>query len=96
MSQAPDKVITVTTSPTKLLSADPHRYSYEFQNQGAAPIYIGNSDQVATSGTRKGRILMSSALEYDNVAEDPKRVRGETWAVVAAGTCDVWVGEETA
>jgi hypothetical protein len=94
MSEGTERLVTVTTTPTKLFSTNPSRFSYVMQNQGATPMYIGNSDQVATSGTRTGRILLPNALESDNAYEDPKLVAGEQWGVVSAGSITVWVREE--
>jgi hypothetical protein len=89
-------IITVGTNPTKLFSQNQNRYSYIIQNQGAAPIFLGKDSTVTpgTGQTTDGRILMPSAMETDNIAEDPKNTRGEIWAIVAAGTCKVWTQEE--
>jgi hypothetical protein len=89
----PSRIVTVTTTATRLLDIHPTRKQYIIQNQGSADIYIDTTKEVATSGTRKGRTLAAGAMESANSIEDFILIKEEQYAIVAAGTADVWVYE---
>jgi len=86
-------IITVTTTATKLLDVMPLRKEYSIQNQGSVMIYLGISDQVATSGTRKGRQLAPNGIEDANKDDNPELISLPLYAIAESGTCTVWVWE---
>lgn len=88
-----EKIITVTTTATKLLDLLPTRKEYIVQNQGSVTIYLGISSNVAVSGTRKGRELSAGVIESANDKEDSQIVKEELYGIVSAGSADVWVWE---
>lgn len=88
-----EKVVTVGTTATQILGINPSRTEYKVQNQGAASVYLGTSDNVATSGTRKGRELAAGVLESANVNDDPELIKEALYGIVATGSADVWVWE---
>ena len=91
----PSKIVTVTTTPIKLLDINPCREQYIIQNQDASvSLYMDNTKEVSTSGTRTGRILTAMGLESANKDEDPALIGKELFGVVAAGSISVWVWEE--
>ena len=89
----PSKIITVSTTPTKLLDMMACREQYIIQNQDLSnDLYINDNDQVATSGTRKGRILAPMGIESASKNEDPALIKKEQYGV-AATSITVWVWE---
>jgi hypothetical protein len=90
----PSRIVTVTTTPTKLLDIHPCRQQYIIQNQDTAiNLYIDETNQVSSSGTRTGRILAPLGLESANKNEDPELIKKEQYGVVASGSITVWVWE---
>jgi len=86
-------IITIGTTATKILDQSITRKEITIQNQGAATVYLGISENVAVSGTRKGRELAAGVIETINSKDDPELIKERMYGIVAAGTVDVWVWE---
>jgi len=86
-------LVSVGTTPTKLLERSDWRVEYILQNQGSVNCYIADDRNVATSGELTGRILSPSAIETANEKDDPVLIRKAQWGIVVSGTCNIWVYE---
>jgi hypothetical protein len=89
----PERIVTVTTVPTKILDLNPSRKEYKIQNQSTVTVYLGSSNRVSTTGTRKGRRLEPGVLEEANFMDDPQMITLELYGVVVSGSADLWVWE---
>jgi hypothetical protein len=91
----PSRIVTVGTTPVQLLDIMPCRKQYLIQNQDLnINLFIDETDQVSTSGTRTGRILWAMGLESANNKDDPAIIAKPMYGVVASGSITVWVFEE--
>ena len=89
----PSRVLTVGTTPVKLLDIHLCREQYIIQNQDlSVDLYIDETKEVSTSGTRTGRILSPMGVECANKDEDPALIKKEQYGV-AASSITVWVWE---
>ena len=82
--------ITVTTTATRLLTANTARTSFLMVNNGSASVFIGENNTVTTSN---GLPIASGG----QLAED-RGVRlylGDVFGIVASGTEDMRVWERT-
>lgn len=87
------KIVSVGTTATRLLDVRLGRKEYQLQNQGSATIFLGNDENVAVSGTRTGRKLPAGAMESANYRDEPESIILPLYAIVASGTCNVWVND---
>jgi len=87
------KIVTVGTSPTILFDVNLTRQAFMIQNQGAISVYVSDNPNLAVSGVNTGRILGPNEIEVGTVFIDPKAVVGRMYAVVAAGTCDLYIDD---
>ena len=88
-----EKIVTVTTTPTLILSINPGRTEYILQNQSSITVYLGITSSVSTSGTRKGRELAAGGLESANKQENPGLIKQQLYGVVISDSADIWVWE---
>ena len=89
----PSRIVTVGTTPVKLLDMMACREQYIIQNQDLSnDLYINDTNEVATSGTRKGRILAPMGIESACKSEDSALIKKEQYGV-AGVSITVWVWE---
>ena len=88
-----EKIVTVTATPTLILSVNPERTEYVLQNQGSMTVYLGITSTVSTSGTRKGRELAAGVLESANKQESPELIKQQLYGIVISDSADIWVWE---
>ena len=88
-----EKIVTVTSTPTLILSMNPGRAEYMLQNQSSMTVYLGITSAVSTSGTRKGRELPAGVLESANKQENPELIKQQLYGVVVSDSADIWVWE---
>jgi hypothetical protein len=76
--------VTVTTSPTLILAANPERKGAIVYNNGSVVVYIGFDASVTTSN---GLTVQPGGVLNDSGFEDA--YRSNIYGVAASGTCDV-------
>jgi len=77
----PVVTVTVKTTPTRLLVANPKRIAFMLINDSAYDVYVGFDKNVSTTGKTKGVLLAANggvwAYEFH---------KGEVWAIATNQT----------
>jgi len=73
------RLVTVRTTPTRLLASNPDRAVYSIQNFSSQDIYVGYDSNVATSGANTGAKLTANG----GLLEDEFH-KGEVWAIASS------------
>jgi len=83
--------VKVSTTPQRILVANPKRVVYVLINTGANEAFIGHDKDVSTSGTKKGIPLGANGGVWAD-----EYYKGEVWAIASGDTeiCVVEVSEE--
>lgn len=87
-------IVSVGTTATEILDMNPSRKAYILQNQHATvDVYLGITKNVATTGTRTGRILAAGVSERIKKKNYPELITQELYGI-ASETVQVWVWTE--
>ena len=77
--------VTITTSATKIVTANPNRQSLILANTGTGTVYLGPDNTVTTANGTP--LLQDGTLTEDDGGS--RMFMGDVWGVVATGTSDL-------
>ena len=77
--------VTITTTATKIVSANPNRQSLLLSNTSAGTVYLGADNTVTTANGLP--LVQDGTLTEDDGGS--RMFMGEVWGIVGAGTSDL-------
>jgi trehalose utilization protein len=80
-----DRIVTVTDTPTLLAQENHYREELSLENQGSVLLYWNEYAEVATSGTKKGRMLGAGFYVHMNKERYPETIKKQVYGICEAG-----------